>query len=139
MNYEALLKQAKRWRKFDDDVVSEGIAVFLQNPPDNEGAAAAYLHKICERIKLKANKQTSEIYVLPDDSQPIGFHDDVHIPELIERLGELERTVVVMSFYECFKRRDISLRLGVTDIDVKNALQRSIYRLRQAILSEYAI
>ena len=139
MDYESLLKQAKRWRGFDDDTVAEAIACFLQNPPTNAGAAPSYLYKICERIKFKANKRANGVYILPEDSEPIDFYDSVQIPELVEGLGELERTVVTMSFYENIKRKNIALELGLPDKEIKNALERSIYRLRKTVHSEYAI
>lgn len=136
MNYEGLFEQASKWRKFDEDTVAQAILTFLEKPPTSPKAAPQYLYRICQSLQTEHYRKRA-VLTLTDaiDPEPQPEPANHDLSAAIEQLDSYERTVIVMAFFQGYKRTEIANDLGIEPSEVTNYQRNAISKLKKHFVS----
>lgn len=135
MEYERLFEQASKWRKFDEDTVAQAILTFLEKPPTSEQAAPQYLYRICQSLQTDHYRKRTELPLIDAiDPEPQPEPEPHDLSAAIEQLESLERTVIVMAFFEGYKRTEIANDLGIEPNEVTKHQRNAISKLKKHLI-----
>ncbi len=73
--------------------------------------------------------------LVPDAEPGEELEDLLILPDLLGRLPELEREVVVLRFFEDMNQEDIAARIGYSQMHVSRLLRRALERMRARLLA----
>ena len=136
-SYQSLYRLAYTYVKNPDDamdVVQESVYKAIQNASGvrSRGAVKGWLCRIVINTSLDLlRSRTREVLVdqVPETGRE-DTYEDLDTLRALDQLGERERTVVVLRFFEDMKLQDIALATGENLNTVKTILYRSLKKLR---------
>lgn len=124
-----------------EDAVSEAVLNAYENFSSlrNEGAFRGWMIKIlvnqCKFQQKKCGTQkTAELLVEP--SYHPKLEDSVVAKELLQKLSEEERLIVVLSVFGGYKGEEIAEFLNLRHSTVRSKYRRALKKLEQRILAE---
>jgi RNA polymerase sigma-B factor len=76
--------------------------------------------------------------LLPDGDTHSDLEDLIMLPELVSSLPAVERTVVVLYYFNGLKQREIGALIGCSQMQVSRLLRRSCERLHDQLVASDA-
>ena len=80
-----------------------------------------------------ADGATSLGALLPAPAGEVELEDRMMLPELLERLPDLERRAVLLRFFGDYKQQEIGAMLGYSQIHISRVLRRALNQMREQL------
>ena len=80
-----------------------------------------------------ADGTTSFGALLPAPAGEVELEDRMMLPELLERLPDLERRAVLLRFFGDYKQQEIGAMLGYSQIHISRVLRRALNQMREQL------
>jgi RNA polymerase sigma-70 factor (sigma-E family) len=117
-----------------EELVQDAFAAGYRQWPrlDNPGAfvRTAVVNRARSELRHRGVRQRRSLTVVEDRPTPAAGD---HIRDVIARLPERQRTVVVLRFYEDLPLHEIAALMGIRTGTVKSQLHRALAALRKEI------
>lgn len=130
-----------------EDATQIVFARLAKHPPTlkEEAALAAWLHRTAVHVSIdlwrsETRRRTREqeavrMQTAPDDNSKVWEHMAPHIDVALDGLGEEERQVVLLRFFEGKAMREIGQLFSISEDAAKMRVSRAVARLRDGLAS----
>jgi RNA polymerase sigma-70 factor (ECF subfamily) len=130
-----------------DDFIQEILLIVIEarragriEQPDRLGAFVAGVCRVTLRDTWRNARRRADLLARygPDLVSDVGMPDHEHLDaarleQCLEKLGEKERRVVVLTFYGGKDAREIAAALGLSDGNVRVVRHRALTRLQECV------
>jgi RNA polymerase sigma-B factor len=115
--------------------LADHLQLTVEEVLDELGAARSRREvSLDQPVSQDADDRLGDLLAAPGaDEEP---EDLLALTRLVAELPELERTVIVLRFFQDLNQSDIAARVGYSQMHVSRLLRRALERLRSQLLEE---
>lgn len=107
-----------------------------------QGYAKAYILKVCKNVSMEIKRQHSNHIVTDQPPEQVFYSDNddsIFVEELLSKLSEKERQVIILHCYSDLTFKEISKILSIPESTVKYHHRKALSKCRKRALCAYSI